>query len=326
MKTSFPHMRPQMQNTETGIVYELPINGDPILEHVEDRLKSIVPGLGHDRDGQFKGDGGETLRVRRYLGDGVGFKGGDYHPPHTDWYERPGMGKDDALLITLMIYMTTPEEGGQTNFPDAHLGKEAPGPKGYNFQPKRGDLAIWWSCTKDGKQDMKSMHQAIPVRKGIKWNATRFIYDKTQKCSTEYAKSIQVPKVALNNKPQTNSLETLFGITMPEGVTTGPQGTTDSSENSDVPDFDDGSDYSPANDDYNSGDAMAKESAAKEATASGEHLTYDDLTQDEQDWQNAFMDSLSKEELEELAKGGVSDALTQKMQAFAGVAGKADDL
>ena len=27
-----PAARPQMQNTETGVVYELPVNGDPILE------------------------------------------------------------------------------------------------------------------------------------------------------------------------------------------------------------------------------------------------------------------------------------------------------
>ena len=33
------------------------------------------------------------------------------------------MGKDDALLVTLMIYMTSPEEGGQTHFESANDGK-----------------------------------------------------------------------------------------------------------------------------------------------------------------------------------------------------------
>ena len=110
-------------------------------------------------------------------------------------YERPGMGKNDALLVTLMIYMSTPEEGGQTEFPDAFGGKTLPdGGKGYRFQPKRGDLAVWWSCDKKGKQDMKSMHSAVPVKKGIKWNATRFLYDHTKVCGSEAATSIQIPK------------------------------------------------------------------------------------------------------------------------------------
>ena len=56
------------------------------------------------------------------------------------------MGKDDALLVTLMIYLTSPEEGGQTLFDDANDGK------GYHFEPKRGDLAVWWSCDRKGKQ------------------------------------------------------------------------------------------------------------------------------------------------------------------------------
>lgn len=56
------------------------------------------------------------------------------------------MGKDDALLVTLMIYLTTPEEGGETLFDDANGGK------GYHFKPKRGDLAVWWSCDRKGKQ------------------------------------------------------------------------------------------------------------------------------------------------------------------------------
>lgn len=70
-----------MQNTETGIVYELPVNHDPILEvdapgslargrglcccvdpsspyliiakqAIEKRLKSVVPGVGLERDGE----------------------------------------------------------------------------------------------------------------------------------------------------------------------------------------------------------------------------------------------------------------------------------
>jgi len=281
IKQSFQQMRPQMQNTETGVVHELPVNGDPILEAIEERLKSVVPGVGKEREDKFSGDGAETLRVRRYLPDGVGYKGGDYHPPHTDWYERPGMGKDDALLVTLMIYMTSPEEGGQTHFESANDGK------GYNFQPVRGDLAVWWSCTKDGKQDMKSMHEAIPVKKGIKWNATRFLYDNVKVCSSEAAKEIMVPKVAFDNVPSTDSMKTMFGTTMPNGVTTGPMGTADS--DAEPEDFGDDADFED-----------------------------EDTPLDEEDsaWHAAFMDTLSHDELKELAELGMSPALNEKMTKF----------
>jgi len=286
IKHSFENMRPQMQNTETGVVHELPINGDPILEAIEDRMKGIFQNeVGPKRDRSFKGDGGETLRVRRYLPDGVGFKGGDYHPPHTDWYELPGMGVGDALLITLMIYMTTPEEGGQTRFADANGGK------GFDFQPRRGDLAIWWSCTKDGKQDMKSMHSAVPVKKGIKWNATRFLYDNTKKCSTEPTKTIPVPKVALSNVPQTDSMKTMWGTDMPTGVTTSAKGTYDAAAPPDP--------YADLNQEQGYSDAFSDEEEEEDEGA---------------DWTHAFMDSLNKDDLKLLAAEGMNDVLKKKMQ------------
>lgn len=283
IKNSFQQMRPQMQNTETGVVHELPVNGDPILEAIEARLKSVVPGVGKERDDKFAGDGAETLRVRRYLPDGVGFKGGDYHPPHTDWYERPGMGKDDALLVTLMIYLTSPEEGGQTHFDSANSGK------GYNFQPVRGDLAVWWSCTKEGKQDLKSSHEAIPVKKGIKWNATRFLYDNVKVCSSEAAKEILVPKVAFDNDASLDSMETMFGTTMPEGVTTGPMGTTDQDDEASDEDYGD-----------DDADFMGEETLDEEDSA----------------WHAAFMDTLTHDELKELAELGMSPGLNEKMKLF----------
>jgi len=294
IKTSFQHMKPQMQNTETGVVYELPVNGDPILEAIEKRLKSVVPGVGLERDGDFKGDGGETLRVRRYLDSSHGFKGGDYHPPHTDWYERPGMGKNDALLVTLMIYMSTPEEGGQTEFPDAFGGKTLPdGGKGYRFQPKRGDLAVWWSCDKKGKQDMKSMHSAVPVKKGIKWNATRFLYDHTKVCGSEAATSIQIPKAALDNKPQP-SHETMHGTEMPKGIVVSAKGTYDTAGTSDRVDPDDGDNQE---DEIEGGDP------------------YQSML-DNEEYQMAFMQQLGEADLKTLAAEGMNDDMTDKMRQW----------
>ena len=71
---------------------------------------------------------------------GVGIKGGDSHSAHADWYDTKG-DLSNVLVVTMLLYMTTPEEGGSTFFPEFQNG---PGKeKGYHFKAKRGDLAIW---------------------------------------------------------------------------------------------------------------------------------------------------------------------------------------
>ena len=72
---------------------------------------------------------------------GVGIKDGDSHPPHVDWYEVRKGDMSNVLLVTMLLYLSTPEEGGSTFFPefDNGPGKE----KGYHFKANRGDLAIW---------------------------------------------------------------------------------------------------------------------------------------------------------------------------------------
>jgi len=301
IKNSFQNMRPQNQNAETGVVYELPMPGDSILENLEARMRSITPGLGALRAPEFSGDGGDTLRVRRYLPDGTGFEGGDFHPPHTDWYTRPGMGTNDALLVTMMIYLSTPEEGGETNFALANGGKSLPeGGQGFNFKARRGDLAIWWSCTKAGKQDHKSEHSAKPVKKGIKWNATRFLYDNTKKCSTKVMDQIQVPKAAASNVPQKDSTkDTLFGFEMPKGITTGPAGTVDPSLGP------------PEEPDYLSEGGEVSNEDSMNAFSS---LSEDDM--------NSFLQTLEPNELSEAAEqsssdtNGVPSSILAKLRKF----------
>jgi len=57
--------------------------------------------------------------VRRYLPEGVGYEGGDYHPPHTDWFETEKGDSSNVLIISMLLYLTSPEKGGTTYFPFA---------------------------------------------------------------------------------------------------------------------------------------------------------------------------------------------------------------
>merc|ERR1719162_2057150 len=177
IKEAFPNQRPQDQNTETGMVTELPVNG-PLLTGIFDRMRSVIPALAKPLATEGPSHGMETLRVRRYLPDGIGLKGGDYHPPHTDWFEPEKGDLSNVLIVTMILYLTSPEEGGTTYFQHAQKGK------GYHFQPVRGNLAVWWSCYNNGTQDFHSDHSSEPLLKGIKWNAARFFYADVKKCAS----------------------------------------------------------------------------------------------------------------------------------------------
>jgi len=217
MEKAFDAMKPQNINAETGMVTELPVGGSDILKNVYNRMSSVFPGVGRSTTGWAH----DTFRVRRYLQDGVGITGGDYHPPHTDWFSSTPGDTSHVLIISMILYLTSPEKGGTTLFPAAWVN----GTKGYHFQPKRGSLAAWWSCHTNGTQDFDSSHESTPVTEGIKWNAARFFYDNTVKCSEPSAKTIKAPVAARSLRDQGHSSTVMFGNSFPKGVWTSPEGT-----------------------------------------------------------------------------------------------------
>jgi hypothetical protein len=103
---------------------------------------------------------GGTLRVRRYVQ-----KQG--HPEHVDTYQS-SLG---TLFVTVMLTLRSSMAGGGTIF-------DMKGPGRHTVYPHTGEVTMWWSCKADGKADKSSMHVGEPVRKGVKWTATYFIYHK----------------------------------------------------------------------------------------------------------------------------------------------------
>jgi len=219
MKEAFHNMKPQNQEAETGMVYELPVARSDITKNVYNRMSSVFPGIGRNNEAEHTTD---TFRVRRYLADGNGVAGGDYHPPHTDWFQSTKGDNSNVLIISMILYLTSPEEGGTTYFPQAWVN----GKKGYHFQPKRGNLAAWWSCYRNGTQDWHSSHESTPIKAGIKWNAARFFYDDTRKCDFPAASTVQVPAETNHLRDMGDSMNSMFNTTFPEGVWVTAQGTS----------------------------------------------------------------------------------------------------
>ena len=134
---------------ETGLSYELPSSSDPLLLDLNRRIYRAV-GIDNDFDA--------TLRVRRY-------RAGEFHPPHCDHFEAEGR----ALLATAMLHLCDTAAGGETRFTEAR-------PQPFCVTPKRGRLVVWLNHGADGRPDLLSRHEGLPVRAGEKITVTNFLY------------------------------------------------------------------------------------------------------------------------------------------------------
>ena len=78
-------------------------------------------------------------------------------------------------LATLLMYLSTPEEGGETVFPYAAekpeygAGWSECARKGLSVKAIKGNAVLFFSQKPDGTLDVASTHGACPVAKGVKW-------------------------------------------------------------------------------------------------------------------------------------------------------------
>lgn len=108
-------------------------------------------------------ENGEGIQVLNYL-IGEEYKAHfDYFPTNKVDHARGGQ-----RVGTLLIYLNDVEDGGETVFPKA----------GVSIVPKKGS-AVYFHYTNSQQQvDRMSVHSSIPVAKGEKWVATKWIREK----------------------------------------------------------------------------------------------------------------------------------------------------
>jgi prolyl 4-hydroxylase len=111
-------------------------------------------------------ENGEGLQVLRY---GIG---GEYRP-HFDYFDPalPGshthLARGGQRLGTLLMYLNTPEAGGHTSFPRV----------GMTAAPIAGHACYFASSWAD-VIDPRSEHASVPVTKGEKWVATKWLRER----------------------------------------------------------------------------------------------------------------------------------------------------
>ncbi len=106
---------------------------------------------------------GEALQVLHYLP-------GQQYEPHQDWFDPKFDSYEHVTRVggqriaTIIMYLNTPEAGGGTHFP--HLG--------LTVAAHRGD-AVYFAY-ETGSAD--ALHAGLPVEKGEKWIATRWLRER----------------------------------------------------------------------------------------------------------------------------------------------------
>ena len=99
---------------------------------------------------------GEPLHVLRY-------RPAQQYRPHHDAH---GLGPPEKRrFATALLYLNDAYEGGETNFPEI----------GVTVRGAVGDLLIFHNLTADKMPDPRMTHAGLPIARGEKWLATRWI-------------------------------------------------------------------------------------------------------------------------------------------------------
>ena len=123
---------------------------------------------------------GESWNVLRY-------EIGQHYHAHVDFFEpesfaevanNPGLQRQ----YTLLLYLSEPEEGGETAFPfESRKRDDDPDfsydncDSGIRVRPRKGDAVYFENVFPDHSLDELSLHAGCPPSKGTKWVATKWI-------------------------------------------------------------------------------------------------------------------------------------------------------
>jgi prolyl 4-hydroxylase len=99
-------------------------------------------------------DQGEPLQLLRYR------PGGEYRT-HMDALPA----EPNQRVLTVLVYLSDDYEGGETSFPHAAI----------TFRGKTGDALLFRNAGADGRPDPLSLHAGLPVTRGAKYLASRWI-------------------------------------------------------------------------------------------------------------------------------------------------------
>lgn len=95
---------------------------------------------------------------------------GQFYKQHHDYIDHHVNRQQGVRILTLFLYLNDVEDGGGTNFPYLDI----------TVQPKRGRALLWPSVLDEdpNRKDSRTEHQALPVKKGIKYGANAWLHQR----------------------------------------------------------------------------------------------------------------------------------------------------
>ncbi len=145
---------PHTNRTSSGMSFQRGEN--KVIADIEDRISRLV---------QWPVEKGEGIQVLKY-------DVGQQYKPHYDYFipDQPStdihVKKGGQRIATLIMYLSTPEEGGFTEFPNLNL----------RFPAVAGNV-LFFSYPDANSKD--TLHSGTPVVKGEKYIATKWLREKT---------------------------------------------------------------------------------------------------------------------------------------------------
>jgi prolyl 4-hydroxylase len=146
---------PHAQRTSSGMCFKRGEND--LISAFERRLAALV---------NWPIESGEGLQVLHYL------PRAEYRP-HYDYFDPKEPGAATLLknggqrVGTIITYLSEPEQGGGTTFPDVR----------FEVAPKRGNAVFFsYDCPHPSTQ---TLHGGAPVIAGEKWIATKWLRERT---------------------------------------------------------------------------------------------------------------------------------------------------
>jgi prolyl 4-hydroxylase len=110
----------------------------------------------------------ESLQVVRYQ------QGQEYAAHHDFVHPRHHNRHQPTRFATLLFYLNTPPQGGETVFPRA---VNPTNHEGLSIAPQKGTAVLFYNLLPDGNMDDLSQHASKPVLQGEKWLANLWVWD-----------------------------------------------------------------------------------------------------------------------------------------------------
>jgi prolyl 4-hydroxylase len=130
-------------------------HNDSILRGVEKRVSNTT-GIPEEN--------GESIQLLHYT------TGAEYKPHHDFFDPNTIAGKEylktgGQRFATFIMYLNTPDQGGETVFPILNI----------KIKARKGDALLFYNCDPNANVDKLTLHGGSPVIAGEKWIATRWL-------------------------------------------------------------------------------------------------------------------------------------------------------